>query len=495
MFSNNQSVEALSKQAYKEKVLPLRASLMKLQQQVSNSGRPVIIVIAGNDRSGRHETINALCEWMDVRYLKVNAYGPSQSADEAHPFFWRFWRDLPGNGEIAIYLRDWTSTSLVQHLNGEFGNKKLKKREKYIRDFEKKHTDAGALIIKCWLHVSEAELKKRIKATRDTPYYDDKDALALIHYDSAMSTFEQTLKATSVEGNEWHIINGKHELNRNIEVGELIRSKIEDWLTASPQKVSKLVYEKPSKDLKSIAMVGSDQNSLKGIDTKNRVSDDKLKKQLVTLQAKIRAAMFKLQKKKIPIVIAFEGWDAAGKGGAIRRLVAPLDAGFYRVEPIAAPTDEEKAHHYLWRFWKRMPRDGHMTVFDRSWYGRVLVERVEGFAKEVEWHNAYQEIIDFEEQLTLHGAVLVKVWLNISKEEQLRRFEQRKIIEHKKHKITEEDWRNRERWDDYVEAIDDMIAKTSTKNAPWSVISTDNKHEARVEVLNSVLKAIKKRLD
>ena len=473
----------ISKNAYKQRILQLRSRLLELQRRVKGLDKSVIIVVAGDDRSGRNETINALCQWMDPRFLDVNAYAASRHENDSRPFFWRFWHDTPKAGQIAIYLRGWTSTSIVQHLNGEINAKKLHKRETYCKNFEQKLLDSGSLIIKFWLHISEEELKARVKKNKGTPYFDKKDALALKNYSTAMKVIESTLKATSTEENPWHIVNGADTRHRDLNVAEQLASRLESWID-QPLDIPQLVDYPKAACHPQINMP----------DDETEIDNDKLEAKLKKYQARLRKQMVQLQKREIPVVIAFEGWDAAGKGGAIRRLVAPLDAGSYRICPIAAPTDEEKAHHYLWRFWRMVPRNGYMTIFDRSWYGRVLVERVEGFAEHHEWHNAYQEINDFEEQLCIHGTVLIKIWLNISKEEQLRRFKEREVTEHKKHKITEEDYRNRQRWDDYVEAIEDMATHTHTKHAPWTFVNSNQKPQARVEVLKAVTKAISQRL-
>jgi polyphosphate kinase 2 (PPK2 family) len=189
-----------------------------------------------------------------------------------------------------------------------------------------------------------------------------------------------------------------------------------------------------------------------------------------------------------------EGWDAAGKGSAIRRMTRAMDAALYRVIPVAAPTEEEKSRHYLWRFWRDLPRPGKMVIFDRSWYGRVLVERVEGFATEPEWRRAYAEINDFEEQLAEHGIVLRKFWLHISKEEQARRFEERRLTPYKKYKFTEEDERNRAKWDKYTTAVDEMLERTSTDLAPWHIVPANDKRFARIAVLREVCKGLKQGL-
>ena len=188
----------------------------------------------------------------------------------------------------------------------------------------------------------------------------------------------------------------------------------------------------------------------------------------------------------ISTVVVFEGWDAAGKGGAVRRATAALDARAWQAIPIAAPTDEERAYHYLWRFWRHLPREGVLTIFDRSWYGRVLVERVEGFATPPEWRRAYNEINEFEEQLAEHGVVVVKFWMHITRDEQMRRFKERQTSPFKRWKLSDEDWRNRKRWDDYAQAVNEMIERTSTRVAPWTIVESNDKYYARIKVLQTI---------
>jgi polyphosphate kinase 2 (PPK2 family) len=223
--------------------------------------------------------------------------------------------------------------------------------------------------------------------------------------------------------------------------------------------------------------------------TKEEYSE-KLKK----YQARLNLLHRKARSKKISTILVFEGWDAAGKGGAIRRTTAALDARDYQVIPIAAPTDEELAHHYLWRFWRHLGRAGRVTIFDRSWYGRVLVERIEGFAGEKEWRRSYAEINNFERELVEHGIVLLKFWVNITKDEQEARFKARQEISYKRWKLTEEDWRNRERWDDYEIAVNDMVGQTSTRIAPWVLVEGNCKRYSRIKVLKTICSRLEERL-
>jgi polyphosphate kinase 2 (PPK2 family) len=221
---------------------------------------------------------------------------------------------------------------------------------------------------------------------------------------------------------------------------------------------------------------------------------EEYEKTLDIYQKRIRELEHEVYVERLPVVIVYEGWDAAGKGGNIKRLVAKMDPRGYEVIPIAAPNDIEKAHHYLWRFWMQMPKAGHIAIFDRSWYGRVLVERVEGFAQLHEWKRAFREINEMEQQWVNFGAVLFKFWLHISPEEQLRRFEERQKNEHKKWKITEEDWRNREKREQYREAVDEMLLRTSTSSAPWHVIESNSKLYARIKVLKTVVHGLEEKL-
>ncbi len=215
---------------------------------------------------------------------------------------------------------------------------------------------------------------------------------------------------------------------------------------------------------------------------------------LSKLQQEINELSWEAYKQRRSVVLVFEGVDAGGKGGAIRRITSAVDARLYRTMSVAAPTDEEKAHHYLWRFWRHVPRAGHMIIYDRSWYGRVLVERVEGFASEADWRRAYSEINEFEEQLVENGAILLKFWLQVSDEEQLRRFQDREDTPYKRYKITDEDWRNREKGPEYKSAVNEMVARTSTEHAPWTLVEGDDKPYARVKVLTTVCDAMRKAL-
>ncbi|HEX3054486.1 MAG TPA: hypothetical protein VHP83_27775 [Aggregatilineaceae bacterium] len=234
---------------------------------------------------------------------------------------------------------------------------------------------------------------------------------------------------------------------------------------------------------------------LETIDLTKKLTPQDYRAQLVQHQVRLAELGFQVYKQQRPVMIAFEGWDAAGKGGAIRRLTERLDPRGYVVYPISAPRGDDAEHHYLWRFWRRLPEAGQIAIFDRTWYGRVLVERVEGFCTEEEWRRAYREINEFERQLVDYGVILVKFWLHISQEEQLARFEARQETAYKAWKLTDEDWRNRGKWEQYAEAVEDMLLRTSTTIAPWAVVPANDKFYSRVFVLETVVEALENNLD
>ncbi|HTK94051.1 MAG TPA: hypothetical protein VL382_00315 [Terriglobales bacterium] len=234
---------------------------------------------------------------------------------------------------------------------------------------------------------------------------------------------------------------------------------------------------------------------LERIDLNKKLTEKQYSEQIGKLQVRMRELEFEIFKHQLPVLCVFEGWDAAGKGGAIKRVTEMLDPRGFTVSAYAAPRGEEKTHQYLWRFWRNLPRAGHVSIFDRSYYGRVLVERVEHFCHESEWRRAYREINEFEMHQHSYGMVVCKFWLQISKEEQLRRFKGREIDPYRSYKLTEEDWRNRAKWDEYTEAVEDMLQHTSTPYAPWTVVEANNKWYARVKTLQTVVSAIEKRLN
>jgi AMP-polyphosphate phosphotransferase len=358
-----------------------------------------------------------------------------------------------------------------------------------IAAFEQELADDGALIIKFWFHLSKEAQKKRLKALESDPLTSwrvtRQDYKRLKHYDDFRLISERALRETSTGDAPWTVVEGTDARTRSLTVGEHILERLTAQLERKP--------EPEPKTRRRGKVISSDHTILDTLDLSRSLAEKSYKRRLEELQGKLNGLSRRMKAERGSAVLVFEGWDAAGKGGTIRRLTGAMDARDYSVIPVAAPSSEERAHHYLWRFWRHLPRSGRVTIFDRSWYGRLLVERVEGFASEAEWRRAYKEISRFEEELVEHGIVVTKFWVHISKDEQLRRFEERQKVAHKHFKITDEDFRNREKWDAYEEAANEMIERTSTASAPWVLVEGNDKQYARVKVLRTMCKRLEER--
>ena len=505
MFETAELGRKIPKSDYNKEVPVIRTELLEIQQKLRGSDFPVIIVFGGVDAAGKSETINLLNEWMDPRWIVTCAYGPPSDEEEERPEFWRYWRDLPTKEQVGLFLSAWYSRPILQRVYGEIDQAEFDKQLERIVTFEKELADDGALILKFWMHLSRSGQKKRFKALEEdilTSWRVTKtDWDNLERYDEFIAAAERAIARTSTGEAPWQIIEGYDLRYCGLTIAMAIRDAMQTHLTETALK-KKLVAELRADDTEMAATPKPDEATeiaeptatditagvtiLSRLDMKKSLSKSEYRSQLATQQAKLHRLQRHAVQNKVSTIGVFEGWDAGGKGGAIRRITAALDAREYRVIPIAAPTDEELQHHYLWRFWRHIARAGRVTIFDRSWYGRVLVERVEGFAAEPEWRRAYAEINDFEEQLAAHGVVLCKFWLHITPEEQLRRFKQREEIAYKRWKLTDEDWRNREKWSLYEEAVNDMIERTSTAHAPWTLVEGNDKRFARVKILDTL---------
>ncbi|MCW8827860.1 MAG: polyphosphate:AMP phosphotransferase, partial [Gammaproteobacteria bacterium] len=463
MFEVAELGHQLSKTEYKERVPQLRTELLTVQEALKEADFPVIILVSGVDGAGKGDTINLLNEWLDPRYVRTFAFGQMSDEERERPEYWRFWRSLPATGSIGLYVGSWYSHPIARRASGDFNDAELDGHLLRIRNFEKELVDDGALIIKFWLHLSKEAQKRRLKKLQRDPKtawrVTKQDKEHLKHYDEFRSIAERTLRDTSTGEAPWIIVEGADPRYRGFTVGQHILDRIRTHL----QRHRPTTPSAPPTSSDVMPVLTRPQTLLGHLDLDQSLSKETYKKELEKYQGKLNELARTAREKKISSVIVLEGWDAAGKGGIIRRIVPALDARNYQIIPIAAPTDEERAHHYLWRFWRHIPRAGQVTIYDRSWYGRVLVERVENLASHDEWMRAYAEINDFEEQLTEHRTVLLKFWLHIDKEEQLRRFKAREKIAYKQYKITEEDYHNREKWDDYEHAVNDMVERTSTE--------------------------------
>ena len=509
MFETAELGRKVSKSEFNAQVLELRTELLEIQQALRKANVPAIFLFGGVDAAGKSETINLLNEWMDPRWIITCAYGPPSEEERERPEGWRYWRDLPPKGQIGLFMSAWYSEAVLDRVHGAMDEVQFDKALEHIAIFEQELADDDTLIVKFWLHLGYKAQKKRFKELESDPLTSWRVAKSdwdnLEKYQDFVSAAERAIARTSSGSAPWQIVEGQDLRYCALTVAKAIRDALRGHLAqvevkkqlASEMKARKkeTAAAETETDAKAPKAAAADPVSaltiLSGLDMKQSLGKKEYAAKLAELQAELHSLHRKAIDEKISTICVFEGWDAGGKGGAIRRMTAALEARSVRVIPIAAPTDEELAQHYLWRFWRHISRAGRMTIFDRSWYGRVLVERVEGFATEPEWRRAYSEINDFEEQLTGHGIVLSKFWLHITPEEQLARFKAREEIPYKRWKLTDEDWRNREKWPLYEEAVSDMVERTSTAHAPWTLVEGNDKRFARIKVLQTVCERLK----
>jgi len=484
---------SVSKAEYNLKVPELRTQLLLIQQQLRRCDFPVIILISGVDGGGKGEVINLLNEWLDPRYMQTLAFDEPSDEEQERPRLWRFWRTLPEKGCIGIYVGSWYSDPISHRVYGDTNSAELKVDLIQITQLEQELIDDGGLIIKCWLHLKKEDQKKRLKDLEKNPetswQVSERDKKHLDLYEQFVSVAEEVLKETSTGRSPWLIVDGSNKRYSSLTVGQHILNRVTRHIQQREIAKSNQIAAA------NHTVIHFDRQSLlDSLDLTKHIDKKLYQEKLAHYQGKISKLIRTARKRKMSSILVFEGWDAAGKGGAIRRLTRAMDARNYRVISIAAPTDEEQQHHYLWRFWRHIPRAGKVTIYDRSWYGRVLVERVENFATHNEWMRGYAEIVNFEEALTQHGILLLKFWLHIDKDEQLQRFHAREHISYKKYKITEEDYRNREKWADYELAVNEMVARTSTQIAPWMLVAGNDKRYARIKILKTVCEKLQEKL-
>jgi len=494
MFEIAELGHKVSKTDYLEKVPKLRTQLLMLQQQLRSQGFSVIILISGVDGGGKGEVINLLNEWLDPRYMRTNAYDSPSDEEKERPKFWRFWRTMPAKGTIGIYVGSWYSAPIATRVYEKINDAELQADLTHINELEQELADDGTLIVKCWLHLKQEQQKKRLKQLEKDPetawQVTERDKKHLKMYNDFVGVAEKVLTETSTAKNPWLIVEGSDIRYSSLTVGQHILDKINLHIETLQHKKGL-----PAPAYTPQIIHGNQPNILDSLDLSLSLDKKTYNEQLNHYQGKLNKLARQAHEKQISSVLVFEGWDAGGKGGAIRRLTHALDARNYQVISVAAPTDEERMQHYLWRFWRHMPRAGRVTIYDRSWYGRVLVERAEDFATEEEWTRAYPEIRNFEESLTHHGVAILKFWLHIDPDEQLRRFKEREQISYKQHKITEEDNRNRDKWDAYSLAVNDMVARTSTQASPWVLVEGNDKRYARIKILKAYCEKLESMLD
>lgn len=488
MFDSANFEHAVSKAAYRREEPKLREALLDAQYDLKQNGRfPVLILIAGVEGAGKSETVNLLNEWMDPRHIHTHAFPPPSDEERERPPMWRFWRALPPKGKIGIFFGAWHTQPILGRVLREIGEAEFERAIDEIVRFEKMLCDEGVLLLKYWFHLSKKQQKKRLRELSRDPQtawrVTDLDWKYFKLYDRFVEVSERFLRRTSTGEAPWIVVPGADRRYRSLAVGRHLLSAMRERLDEKP------VRRRPDRTPPLLAAPDR-MNVIRALELDQPMSRAAYEKERDREQARLALLTRDKAFRDIAVIAVFEGNDAAGKGGAIRRVTQALDARLYHSVPVAAPTEEERAQPYLWRFWRHIPRRGRMVIFDRSWYGCVLVERVEGLCAEADWMRAYSEIVEFEQQLVAHGIVLVKFWLAISKDEQLRRFRQREKVPFKRFKITPEDWRNRRKWDAYEQAVCDMVDRTSTAIAPWTLVEANNKYYGRVKVLRTLCDAI-----
>jgi polyphosphate:AMP phosphotransferase len=469
-----------------EKSLPgIKERLGELQRTCRDNAIPVVILIEGWNASGITSVSGEIVQAVDPRGYNLYSIGTPTDEEKAHTLLWRFFIKIPAKGRIAIFARSWYSRILAEQLGGLNWNEKLMGSTSAIRNFERQLVDDGTLVLKFFLHISKEEQRMRmIERERNTLtgwMITRGDWDFHHHYDLYLPVIEKIIEETDTPYAPWTIVEATNPLYAGFKVISRITKSLEKRVSGK---------DPPEKNSRNVSIKSKKHIDLEKVDLTKTVSKQEYPGQLREYQDRVREAQYLLYKRKVPLIIVYEGWDAAGKGGNILRLTASMNPRGYEVVPVSRPNDFEMSHHYLWRFYSRFPKSGHITLFDRSWYGRVLVERVEGFCTEPEWKRAYNEINEMEQNFVSEGGGIIKFWLEIDKDEQIARFRQREEDSRKQWKITDEDWRNREKWGEYREAVNEMLAKTDTNLAPWTLVESNDKFYARLKTLQTTIEYV-----
>ncbi|MFC0709194.1 polyphosphate:AMP phosphotransferase [Azorhizophilus paspali] len=490
MFESAEIGHQVDKDSYEAAVPALREALLAAQYELRQQARfPVLVLISGIEGAGKGETVKLLNEWMDPRLIEVSTFDQQTDEELAHPPAWRYWRQLPPKGRIGIFFGNWYSQMLQARVHERIDDARLDQAIDGAERLERMLSDEGALIFKFWFHLSKKRMKERLALLKDDPLHSWRlsplDWQQSKTYGKFVRYGERVLRRSSRDFAPWYVIEGSDANYRSLSVGRILLDGLQAALVQRGR---------PAHRPHAAPLVSSVDNRalLDSLDMTQVLAKPDYQRLLIAEQARLALLMRDKRMRRHALVAVFEGNDAAGKGSSIRRVAAALDPRQYRIVQIAAPTEEERAQPYLWRFWRHVPPRGKFTIFDRSWYGRVLVERVERLCSEADWLRAYGEINDFEEQLSDAGVVLVKFWLAIDRETQLVRFKEREATPFKRFKITEEDWRNRDKWEDYSDAVGDMVDRTSSEIAPWTLVEANDKRFARVKILRTLNDALEK---
>ena len=472
-----------------ERLERARDELAARQMKVKEKGLPVLVVLDGWGAAGKGSALGKMIKNMDPRFFKCETLSEPSPDEKRRPFLYRYFIRIPAAGQFAFFDGSWMGEVTSRFLSGETSKKDYKTQLTSVKRFERQLSDNGCLVVKFFFHISEKVQKKRLKALESDPTtawrVSDRDRWQNKHYGKCLDVYDEYLETTNQFVAPWYFINSTDRKWAELQMTEILISAIDTALKNT---------ENRSVPIRQNTFPLSPMPKLSSVPLDKTLTDEEYRTELDRLQMRLKQLHNELYLRKIPVIIAYEGWDAAGKGGNIKRLASALDPRGYEVHPIASPEPAEKARHYLWRFWKRLPKDGHIAIFDRTWYGRVMVERIEGFCTENDWQRAYNEINEFEKELSDWGAVIIKFWVQIDKNTQLARFTDRQNTPEKQWKITDEDWRNREKWDLYETAVDEMMQKTSTEFAPWHIIESNDKKYARIKALKTVISACEEKL-
>ncbi len=490
MFESAELGHSVAKRDYDKEVPGLRSALLGAQLRVLERAEFAIVLLAGGvNGGGTGDIVNLLLEWMDPHHIQVHAHGEPTDEERSRPPMWRFWRALPSKGRTGVFFGSWYTAPVADRVYGRIGSAALARSLAEATRFERMLVDEGTLVVKLWMHLSKKDQRRRFEKLDSSPSTSwrvtKQDWLDHERYDDFRRVNELALRETSTAEAPWAVVEASDSRYRNLTVGRLL-------LDAMNKRLERVKRTSPAAALQPAAVPADARNVVEALDLSRRLAPAKYVKVFPKQQARLDRLSRAKGFRDLAVAVVFEGNDAAGKGGTIRRVTRALDARKYRVVPVGPPTEEERAQPYLWRFWRHVPRKGHFAIFDRSWYGRVLVERVEGLTPEPDWTRAYHEIVDFEESLVRFGVVVVKFWLAISKEEQLARFRAREKTPFKRFKIGPDDWRNREKWDAYERAICDAVDRTSTEPAPWHLVEANDKRWARARVLETIGDAIER---
>ena len=481
--------EKLEAEELEKRLDDARSKLAAKQIEIKEKKLPVLVVLEGWGAAGKGSVLGKIIRNLDPRFFKVAVMQEATDEEKRKPFLYRHFVKIPAAGQLVFFEGGWMDEVTEDYLSGKLKKKEYKDRINSIKRFERQLTDNGYLVMKFFFHIGKKEQKKRMDALLDDKNtkwrVSKKDIRQNEKYDECKKVFDEYLDETNQPNAPWYLISSTDKKWAELQMLELLLSGIDTALMNYSKAVPVLQNTFPVKPIPKLADIPLADKTM---------TDETYRLELKACQKRLRQLHNEIYRRKIPVIIAYEGWDAAGKGGNIKRIASALDPRGYEVHPIASPEPHEKARHYLWRFWNRLPKDGHVAIFDRTWYGRVMVERLEGFCSENDWQRAYYEINEFEKELADWGAIVIKFWVQIDKDTQLERFTLRQNTPEKQWKITDEDWRNREKWDLYEDAVNEMLEKTNTTYAPWYVLESNDKKYARIKALKTVISEIEKRL-